>query len=67
MQVLVWSSLFLLLSVGGSAVELVGLIGMPIAPDIHAGVLALTVLVVVSGIALLALAPKRPAPVEQKA
>ena len=60
MQVLVWSGLLFLLSVAGSAVELVSLIGMPIAPDVHAGILALTALVVVSGIALVLFAPKAP-------
>jgi hypothetical protein len=58
MQVLVWSGLFLLLSVSGSAVELGDLIGMPIAFNIHAGVLALAALVVVSGIALIVFAPQ---------
>ena len=57
MQVLVWSGLFLAVTVWGSLVELISMIGLPIAPDVHAGVAALAVLVLVSGIGLILLPP----------
>jgi len=62
MQILVWSGLFFLLSVGGSAIELVGLVGLPIAPDIYVGIVALAGVVVASGIALAASLPPALAP-----
>ena len=60
MQVCLWSGMFLLFSIGGSAVGFAELIGMPIPPDIYAGVAALAAAVIVSGIALIVFNPAAP-------
>jgi hypothetical protein len=52
MAALVWTFLFMLLSVAGSTIGLVAMIGMPIAPDIQSDVWALAVLVLGSGVVL---------------
>lgn len=57
MPFMLWSGSFLVLSVGGSAVELASMIGAPIAPDIQSGLIALAVFVVASGTALVLVAP----------
>jgi hypothetical protein len=69
MQVFLWSGMFLLFSIGGSIVGLAGLIGFPIAPDIHAGIAAVAAIIVVSGIALVLFTPSAPAsaPIEAPA
>ena len=56
MQIIVWAGLFLLLSVVGSTITLAGMVGMPIASGVQAGLMATAVLVVGSGIVLSAAA-----------
>jgi hypothetical protein len=69
MQVFLWSGMFLLFSIGGSAVGFAELIGMPMPLDVYAGVGALAAAFVVSGIALIVFNPAapQPAPVELSA
>jgi hypothetical protein len=52
MASLVWAFMFLLLSVAGSTIALVAMIGLPIPIDIQNDVFALAALVVGSGIVL---------------
>jgi hypothetical protein len=60
MQVFLWSGMFLLFSVGGSAVGFAQLIGLPMGPDIYVAVAALAAAFVVSGIALVVFNPATP-------
>jgi hypothetical protein len=60
MHVFLWSGTFLLFSIGGSAIELASLIGLPVAYDIHIGIAVLAVAVAISGAALVLLAPATP-------
>ncbi len=61
MQILVWAGTFLLLAVVGSMVSIAGMIGMPIADGVQAGVMVMAVLVLGSGLALVT-AARRAAP-----
>ena len=61
MHALLWSGTFLLFSIGGSAIGLANLVGLPVGPDIQVGVAALATLIAVSGVALVFLAPSAPA------
>ena len=65
MNFLIWSGAFLISTVGVSAVELAGMIGFPIAPDVHVGVAAVVVSVVISGAAMALFTPRVLAPIER--
>jgi uncharacterized membrane protein YccF (DUF307 family) len=57
MEVLVWAGMFLTLAVVGSLATIVGIIGMPIGADLQGGLIALSVLVVGTGIVVAVAAP----------
>jgi len=62
MNFLLWSGTFLISTIGVSIVELAGMIGLPIAPDVHAGVAAVIVFVIVSGAGIVLFTPRALAP-----
>lgn len=57
MNVLLWSGMFLLFSIGGSIIELASLIGVPVSSEVHGAIVAFAVIVAVSGAALAFFAP----------
>lgn len=60
MGIIVWTGMFLVLSVVGSAVAAAGIIGMPIDAGVEGLVIAMAVLVAGTGIALLIVTPHAP-------
>lgn len=59
MRPLIWAAAFLLLTIVGSAVVTAGIIGLPIAGEVQAGLYVAAVLLLGCGIALLLAAPTR--------
>lgn len=57
MMLLLWSAMFFLLAVFASTVGAVALMGMPVATEVQATVMGLTVAVVAFGLVLLAFPP----------
>jgi len=66
MHIFLWSGMFLVFSVSGSAVELAGLIGAPISQGTQLGLATLAAFILASGIALVLLAPSERALVARK-
>ncbi len=66
MHIFLWSGMFLVFSISGSAVELAHLIGAPISPGTQLVLATLAAFVAASGIALVLLAPSEPALVPHK-
>ena len=62
MNFLLWSGTFLISTIGVSIVELAAMIGLPIAPDVQAGVAAVVVFVIVSGAGIVLFTPRALAP-----
>ncbi len=57
MQSLLWAGMFLLVTIVGLTLGCVGFIGMPISEIVQAGVIAMAILVAVSGLALVIASP----------
>jgi hypothetical protein len=66
MHIFLWSGMFLVFSISGSAIELAGMIGAPISQGTQILLATLAAFIVASGIALMLLAPSEPALVPRK-
>ncbi len=67
MHFLIWSGTFLVVSVGASAVELAGMIGMPISQETQIAIAAALLILIGLGTVMAVVAQRASAPIKQTA